>query len=213
MPPPGCPPSVRRLAEAALAAHAQRRCDEALSLLTAAGDAWELAAGEDAATGECGSGSGTSTRSGSSCSANRDRRLSRHRHKQQGDPQQQQESQRLAPAMALFLAMARSGVLMTAGRDPEAWAALSDAVPALDWLHEAGADAAAWHGAAGVVLYHLGELLVSVMSLLIAWCGFRAGIAIGVAGNRHKQQHLNPTVKSQPNTKPSRRLSTASAAS
>lgn len=60
--------------------------------------------------------------------------------------------------MSLFFGAASCGVLLTAGRDEEAREALLLAAPALQWLHEAGADAAAWHGSAGVVAYHLGDL-------------------------------------------------------
>ncbi|GBF99034.1 hypothetical protein Rsub_11979 [Raphidocelis subcapitata] len=151
LPPPGCPSAVRRLAAAAAEAHRRRDCGEALALLASARDAW----GDAAGSGGDGSlsdedASGRSSSSGSSSSSGRDSRggsdVKRHRRAQ------------LGPSMELFLGLAACGVHLTEGRDARAAEALRAAAPALDWLHEAGADAAAWHCAAGLVAHHLGDL-------------------------------------------------------
>lgn len=56
-----------------------------------------------------------------------------------------------------------SNCLLTGGRDAEAWQALQQCEHLLlqGQLHEAGADAAVWHAAAGVALYHGQELQAS----------------------------------------------------
>lgn len=87
------------------------------------------------------------------------RRHARERQRQDEQYKRYQQQQ-LGPAMSLFFGCAACGVLLTAGRVDDAWEALSAAAPALEWLNEAGADAAAWHGSAGVVLFHLGDLQV-----------------------------------------------------
>jgi hypothetical protein len=42
----------------------------------------------------------------------------------------------------------------TGGRDDQAWTVLESCEGVLGELHKAGADAALWHAAAGVALYH-----------------------------------------------------------
>jgi len=195
LPPPGCPAAVCRLIEASNSAHTQRRCEDALLLLQAAQEAWDKhleclsddggssSSGRDMAESSSGvdAGSSSSSWSEGSTQQHKQRRHYNRQPKQQ-KPQQQsskahkskhQDQQQLVPAMTLFFGMAACGVLLTAGRDAEAWSALSKAAPALEWLHEAGADAASWHGAAGVVLYHLGELRVRFLlaSVWVVWEG------------------------------------------
>jgi hypothetical protein len=60
----------------------------------------------------------------------------------------------------LYLSAAVSSSLLTGGRDDHAWAVLESCAGVLGELHEAGADAALWHAAAGVALYHCDNLQV-----------------------------------------------------
>lgn len=66
----------------------------------------------------------------------------------------------LPAAAVLYLSTAASSCLVTGGRDEEAWQVLDNCSEVLDELHEAGADAAVWHAAAGVALYHCEDLQV-----------------------------------------------------
>lgn len=63
-------------------------------------------------------------------------------------------------AAVLYLSAAASSCLVTGGRDEEAWEVLDGCREVLDQLHEAGADAAVWHAAAGLALYHCEDLQV-----------------------------------------------------
>lgn len=66
----------------------------------------------------------------------------------------------LPAAAVLYLSTVASSVLVTGGRDERAWQVLEDCSDILVELHEAGADAAVWHAAAGVALYHCDDLQV-----------------------------------------------------
>jgi hypothetical protein len=63
----------------------------------------------------------------------------------------------------LYLAVSAAGCLLSAGRNSDAVELLQGcADQVLTALHEAGADAAVWHAAAGVAKYHCGDLQVCV---------------------------------------------------
>jgi hypothetical protein len=134
LPPCCCPDEVRPLLAAAQSAHQARQVDDAVALYGLAEDAWR-----DWLT------------------------------QQQQQQQQQQcstswdhteEAGLLPPAAVLYLSAAVSSCLLTGGRDDQAWAVLESCQGVLGELHEAGADAALWHAAAGVALYHCENLQV-----------------------------------------------------
>jgi hypothetical protein len=75
----------------------------------------------------------------------------------------------LPPAAVLYLSAAVSSSLLTGGRDEQAWAVLEACQGVLGELHEAGADAALWHAAAGVALYHCDNLQVSELLPTLHW--------------------------------------------
>jgi hypothetical protein len=181
---------VRELVRAACDAHAQRRCDDALALLQAAREAWEARGATCATAGAAGD---DDTSSCSSCGLDlgadapfdckvrglRAARTLTWREEGQCDAGAEQERATgssaaagpLGPQLTLFFGRAAAGVLLTAGRDAAALRELRSAAPALAWVHEAGAEAAAWHGAAGVVMHHLGDLQVGA-ACRAACCGW-----------------------------------------
>ena len=61
----------------------------------------------------------------------------------------------------LYLSAAVASCLLTGGRDEAASAVLDSCRGVLGELHEAGADVALWHAAAGVALYHCDDLQVT----------------------------------------------------
>jgi hypothetical protein len=143
---------VRRLAAAAAEAHCRRDCEEALGLLASARDAWDAgdASGGDGSSGGEARGGGSTGSSGGGASGGGTDSSGAHG----------QRRARLGPSMELFFGLAACGVHLTEGRDDLAAESLRTAAPALDWLHEAGADTAAWHCAAGLVAHHLGDMHV-----------------------------------------------------
>lgn len=75
----------------------------------------------------------------------------------------------LPSTVVLYLSAAVSGCLVTGGRDEEGWEVLVNCADVLSDLHEAGADTAVWHAAAGVALYHCGNLQVRRQPVLWVW--------------------------------------------
>lgn len=71
----------------------------------------------------------------------------------------------LPPLGVLYLAVSAAGCLLSSGCDDQAVAVLDGCVRVLDALHEASADAAVWHAAAGVAKYHCGDLRVRLLCL------------------------------------------------
>jgi hypothetical protein len=69
-------------------------------------------------------------------------------------------SARLGLLLLLDLGVWESRRLANGGRDVQARVVLESCQGVLGELHEAGADAALWHAAAGVALYHCENLQV-----------------------------------------------------
>jgi hypothetical protein len=86
--------------------------------------------------------------------------LDQQQQQQSGNWDHTEETGLLPPAAVLYLSAAVSSCLLTGGRDDQAWAVLESCQGVLGELHEAGADAALWHAAAGVALYHCENLQV-----------------------------------------------------
>lgn len=76
-------------------------------------------------------------------------------------PAGQQEPD-LPPLGLLYLAVSAASCLLSKGRDDDAVSVLQGCAWVLDEVHEAGADAAVWHAAAGVAKYHCDDLRVRV---------------------------------------------------
>lgn len=72
-------------------------------------------------------------------------------------PHSDGSGQALPAVGVLYLAVSAAGCLLSAGRDDESLGVLQGCAEVLAAVHEAGADAAVWHAAAGVAKYHCND--------------------------------------------------------
>lgn len=157
-PPSCCPPDVLPLLTAAQSAQQARDIDVALTLLETAEQTWRSHLQQQQSYAEL-----ELSHAGVTSSS---------------------EGTELPAVGVLYLAVSAAGCLLSAGRDDEALGVLQGCAEVLAAVHEAGADAAVWHAAAGVAKYHCDDWRVSEDARGNVCCQY------SFAGQDSQQAHL-----------------------